>query len=291
VSAAVETSAERTPGVVRELRAFAAEDRARMAAAAAGALEAWRAAWSLGPPPGARAVRCEVLPPGWDLAWHPAGQAGSGVAWCLWRGDLERTRSAARGQSGVLATLAAAMFGEAPSGPAADEPGSGISTALAEKGWSDLLERLAATLGDPACVAPAPCRLAPELERWTGTLGIEVPWWNGSLLLRVEGEAVGRRLQEAQPPRSAPPPRALAPIWRALATRSTKVAAELEGFQLDLGALVALREGDVLCTTHHVDEVIRVGIVDEAGAIGPAFGEGFLGARAGHRAIELSNEG
>ncbi len=70
---------------------------------------------------------------------------------------------------------------------------------------------------------------------------------------------------------------------------SWPIRIEMSPIELNLGALIALRVGDVLRTPHHLHVPLIVkgfAKADEASADSLCFG--FLGKQEGHRAVELS---
>jgi len=297
---------EETARGIRPLRAWSAADRGRVAAAAHGALVAFEQAWGIAADPGpggrdagAARIRCEpssAAPRGGPApgasGWHALGDAAQGL-WCAAPAAPARSGAAA-----FTSALARALFGApralsagaGPGGGAADgRRAPGLAAEVAQAAWEDWCGRLAGALGEGAG-RPAQDRSAPVREPlgpWSGALALTLPWCGLELHVLVSGERVAGLLGPGRPPSEARPAAALTPVWRAMAEEPARIRAELRAFELDLGALAALRVGDVVRTAHALETPLEVKLHARGGAPALALCAGFLGRAGSARAIEL----
>jgi hypothetical protein len=261
------------------LRAWSAAVRTRVEDRVRAALGGWGEAWGVAGPP-ADAVRCEPL---FDAAtgraarkpaqWHPLGDAARGI-WCA--------DAVAAHVAEIARALFAVPLGYGRSGA------SGMAGEIARAAWDDWAGRLSTALGDDplaplAETAPGGDVLGP----WSGAVVVAAPWCAASIALLVAGDRVARVAGEDGPRSAQPHARGVTSVWRALAGRRARLHAELEPFELDLGAIAGLRVGDVVRTTHALEKPVAVQLDGLDGRHGSSLCEGFLGTSRGARAIEL----
>jgi hypothetical protein len=287
----------------RPLRCWRSEDRARVARGVADAFRRWQEAWGVEGDPD---VCCDAS---FDIArvrpdltdWQPLGEGVDNVWWAVTPSATLSTRGRSHaGAALALSTLSCAMFGDASAlGPSvrslsrATTYGAtpGIAIEIAEMAWRDWLKRLAGLATTGAAVARAGPGSAPgPMHAWTGGLLVSLSWWGDALKLLIEGERVAQILQPAAAPIREDQGGArvgLTPVWRALAGRTTRLRAQTQAFELDLGTLAALRVGDVLFTGHTLDTALSVNVEGADGKDAGALCAGFLGKLEGSRAVEL----
>lgn len=242
------------------LRAWSADQLARIAAAFDASLHDWAGAWGL-EPADARGTRAVAGPHAEMGRATFLGQRGEAAAWMLEGAAL-------------LHRIHLRLFGcERSIGTIAEE------VALAcEK---DLLARLCGVAGLEAGASPEPpserCR-----QPWSGWVRAHLPLQVGLLL---SPEAVTSLLQEPGCPRSPREERATAPLAslkEALSPNAIQLHAELAGCEISLGVLRDLQRGDVLRLRQPLDAPAVVRERD-----GRVLFSGFLVRRGVRRALEL----
>jgi hypothetical protein len=305
-------SAEESAATARPLRCWNTAARAHLVGTIAECWRDWREAWGLDADAEGGAergstdeIRCESFVdartngPGPDMAsWQPVGGAGAGLWWAL----ASVPADGAGGRSPRTATapslVCRALFGELSAGDAfvmprgASAEGSlTMAAEIATAAWEDWCSRLAVSSGAMQIV-PGSDAAGPASEvtgPWSGALVITVPFRGQAVMLLLSGARVAQLVSSAPGVAQAAgtgPAGGLIPIEHALAHRTARVYAQLQGFELELGSLATLRVGDVLRTTHSVDTGLTVSVaVDrEGGEVGCS---GFLGKTGPWRALEL----
>ena len=300
-------SSEQSATAARPLRCWSPAARTRLLRTVGAAWREWCEAWGVdadgqggGEGESGNGARCEPAPdagahdPIADFAtWQPADE---GLWWalipCPPAGAVRLPRTA-----GALSLVCRALFGEASaSDPTVvsrgvrAESSSTMAAELARAAWEDWWSRLARTSAG-AQLAPtsdASGQRSGVMGPWSGALVVTVPFCAHSLRLLLSGERVARMSGATSnlPERRTRPAGALTPVTRALAHRTARVHAELQRFELELGALATLRVGDVLRTTHAVDTAMTVSVAVDAHA-GEVVCSGFLGKSGRWRAVEL----
>lgn len=231
------------------------------------AWQGWAARWDVAVDP-ARVHAAQDTPAGVPLAWQPWQADGAAAAAWAWTGDT--------GES-PTATLAFALFGTA-GGPA--------SAAVAQQAWSALADDLVRVFGR-SDVSPEAGFGLPPASAWSGSVRVCLPWRGGAarpLWLSVAGDAVAPLLSAHRRPWTGRMPPISESVTAAIAERPFSLSVELDGTELDLGTLQSLRVGDVLRLSHRLDAPLTVRASDPTADPVCA---GYLGARDGHRAIEL----
>ena len=299
----------------RALRSWSAPVRERLARAVADALGQWRTAWGLGEPPPldgatrgrAPGVSSEAWPCASEAAriepcaWRPVDEAAEGAWWAPLAPPLSSPRSVLRGEGALVAALCRPLFGDTGPGSegwtATSQPGSELPLTLANEtahaAWEDCRRRLAAALGPSssggsqgrAAVGPADDVLRP----WSGTLLLTLPWWGHAIALLLSGDRVAASITGADVTQSkgARAPGPLTPVWDALARRGARIQVQTSPFELELGALSALRIGDVLRTSHPLDRLLSVRLSSAETSSGATIYAGYLGRAGDARAVEL----
>jgi hypothetical protein len=164
--------------------------------------------------------------------------------------------------------------------------------------WCDSLTGLCAELDLPHTGVPH--GLPGELSRaWQGALRVRLPWFGATLSLVLSGDVVAAWVRQWRsramavassspvPAQSSP----LTPVVQAVSGRTVPLTVELAQVEIEIGALMTLRVGDVLRTTHALETPLLVrGEASAQDGGSPVFSEGFLGRLGERRAVELSKE-
>lgn len=225
------------------------------------ALRDWRDDWGwLGAMPG---VEARPLSPrsNWDGAWQAFERDGRPVAWALVPAQ-------------PAALLLAGFF------PGLEGP-SPMAHAFACACEQDALTRLAAVLDAARAAVPT----APPAQEWRAgggamelRLGAPFDW----RLLLAATVVSGWRVTHPRlaAPQASP---ALTAVDAALANHRLDVQVALEGCELELAALQALRPGDVVRLRHRVDQPAAL-----REAAGSTLCRAYLGRCRGRVAVELA---
>ncbi len=167
--------------------------------------------------------------------------------------------------------------------------GRTLSDDLAAEVWAGQLLALASFVAGIDGASDDASR-ALAWRRWSGALLVTLPWCGATLRVLLPAAAVervvrasGRRAVGA--PVSAHGP--LVPVLQAVAAHATRLEVRLDAFEIDLGSLVSLREGDVLHVRHALDAPVRVCAVQSDADATPLCAA-WLGQRDGALAIELA---
>jgi hypothetical protein len=194
-----------------------------------------------------------------------------------------------------------AIFGETP----ASSTGSGLADDLAHTAWMDWCRRLAALAspdGEAAHTSgPAVANRygirADILKPWSGALMLSVTWCDQTMLLLMGPDYIAAVLGRAgvEPALSAGPSHKklapLVPILRAVGAKSLFLRVELAEMEIELGALAALRPGDILRTAHHLDTPLLITSADCPGQPSRLLiFTGFLGKNGEECAVELLSQ-
>ena len=266
---------------------------ARLAQAALGIERAWLrwcADWDV--PAGAVWVgnACEgAVTDHVEDAWRPV----SGSAGCLWL---------ACGEHDSTVSLRELLFpGVSTTAGNCQLPGT-MATGVAHAAWDELARALLEVVSAGAPNADAP---AQEPDRG-GPPAADARPWSGALRIRMQSErepanpidahlrgpwvesfmSACRPSQPFGTERSSPP---IVPWTAAFASHRLRLRIELDEVALALGTLQSLTCGDVLTLPHRLDEPLRVRLAraDRRGIPAAALCDAALGARRGHRAVEL----
>lgn len=195
----------------------------------------------------------------------------------------------------LVSVLIGALFGS-QSEPSVTGEAAGIAEVAAEvakSAWADLWRRIGAALqitvatDTPSThpdylstLLPAPQCFQP----WSGAVLVSLHWCGQELRILLGGSEmeVFLRHQKAMPAHLAAEKGPLAPLWEAVSPLACAVRAELEPVELTLGAVKALRIGDVIELPHRLDNPLLAKT-----ATGELLCEAFLGKAGTYRAIEL----
>ena len=289
------------------LRWWSGEQQSHLILAMEGVLWAWEQDWGLERTRGAEdAVSCVMAfeEAGAQLTnWKPALSDTAAESACeLWwdfspvrrEGDAPLNSGAGARktvEADVVLVLSEALFGS--HAERATDEGGGIAEVAAEiakSAWTDLWHRIRHMLqiaDTPPMQPDHPPALHPSprcFQRWSGAVFIALPWCGQELriLLGGRGAEAFLRHQKAIPPRFAAEKAAVAPVWEAVSPLACAMRAELEPVDLSLGAVKALRIGDVIELAHSLDRPLLA-----KAATGELLCEAFLGRAGTHRAIEL----
>lgn len=285
-------------GFGRELLSWNRTDRDRIEQGVVEPLRAWAAAWGIAapgngtcnPPDAGR----QHVPP--EDGWTCVGPASSGT-WCSAR---SRGEHAASGDASAAAheAVAGAMFLEPP--PGMEDPDAqgrsqppSIAEEIARSAWRDLLERLTRALktDDAAGAAGnAATTLGEALAPWSGALVARVACGALEVAALFSPGAIARLLGRPVPARgSQPAPTGgLVPVFEVLESRRVRTRVQLVPVELSLGALVELREGDILCTKHPLDAPLNVHVLEGPRGTGAPVAQGFVGRVDAKLALELT---
>jgi len=244
------------PGSGRELHWWEARGLQSLACALGGATGDWLAAWSASPGEARVRCRCAVAA---DLHAQTACVFGDADAWLAglgWEDDA----------------LAGLLF------PGAARTGS-MARAVVERFRADGRRRLAGVFGLGCLEGNA---VPPQAAAAPGS-GTVVAEWDEPLRWRlVVGTAAStpwRRRATASKTVQAEP---LAAITEALACRQLPLQVQLQGCELDLGALRELRPGDVVRLPHRLETPATV--LQQGRTLFSAH----LGRQGGAKAVELA---
>jgi Type III flagellar switch regulator (C-ring) FliN C-term len=282
----------------RALRSWTGAQRERVATAVQRVLAAWEQDWGLqqvlaAQQPVGCAMACEWGDPGAAAAvrWQAVSLTGSvGPATELW---WELAAAAPAVAPRPLDALLRAMFGS-PSDPLNAGGAAGavaeVAVDTAKAAWIDLWQRvgqafLVAGDGSTQGGKLPPSRPAPHcFDQWSGAVVLTLHWCGQDLRLLAGGNEVENLLRDqlAIAPPSAATPAPLVPLWAAVSGLAAVVRAELEPVELSLGAVRALRVGDVIGLSHPLDRPV---LARTAG--GDLLCEAYLGKSGDQRAIEL----
>lgn len=167
-----------------------------------------------------------------------------------------------------------------------------LAGASARKAWDDWMRRIDIFLDgfDLDARSGAGVRnQAPPAAAWSGALCVRAAWCGGEWTLALPWEAVvaaiGPDAKSASRVDTGAPstPQAKTRLDHALADRRVTLRVMLEGAQLNLGQIQALRVGDVVPLSHRLDAPTLV-----VGSDGRQVCDGWLGQSGGHLAVELS---
>lgn len=241
---------------IRQLRSWSDLQLSALALALQRTLQAWQRDWGL--PAGE--VAC--VPAGEEGTAHWQPLPGAAHAWC---------RDAALSDAQLREALQVALFAS----PAADRlDAQSLAAELAQAAWTDFWNRMGALAHGAEAADPYRC-----FQPWSGAVVASLPWCGRTLRLLLAGAEAEALLPPA--PRAAPQP--TEPLLRAIAPLRCTVRAELAPVELSLGAVHALRVGDVLELSHPLEAPLLAR--SESGAL---LAEAYLGKAGGHRAIELA---
>lgn len=243
------------------LLAWRGEQLAMLARRIDAVLGAWASDWGI--PPGlCTAVACSPVDAAREAPWQGLGGAEARGAWIHSTGDTH-------------AQLARAVFPGVPQVTALIEE-------IAQACWNDALSRLRSLLAlpdMPPCAGPSPSTLLA----WSGTVEMSLPFGVRMLLaaaavrmlVAAEGIApsTGRVLASG----------GLHRIPEAIGDRQLRIEVQLEGCDIEMGALQELQLGDVLRLRQQLDKPAPVSVADGATIFG-----GFLVRCRGRKAIELA---
>lgn len=134
---------------------------------------------------------------------------------------------------------------------------------------------------------PAPSPSADDLKPWSGAVRIQLALGaNASACwLHASAEALLAYLSKPNTTGNATSLTKLAPVLRAIAHEPLSFRVELTPAELRLGDLQSLRIGDVLTLPHRLETPLSVLPGNDTSTT--PMGLAYLGARNGHRAIEL----
>jgi hypothetical protein len=119
---------------------------------------------------------------------------------------------------------------------------------------------------------------------------LTLDWLGLDLHLLVSPQVVRALLTARGEPVTGPmatPAGGVASVWRATTGQRVAARAQLAPFELDVGALMGLRVGDVVRCSHGLDEPLHVLLEDARGAGSPLC-RGHLGRAGASRAIALT---
>ncbi|HSW16771.1 MAG TPA: FliM/FliN family flagellar motor C-terminal domain-containing protein [Ramlibacter sp.] len=272
------------PQSAQALRAWTAQQHDELANSLGQAFAAWSDAWGLGRP--ADAVRCGPPRPaslrvqGWLPLRRAEGAAA--VAWLQLASHLEDR-------------LADAWFPAPDSGPRGP-----LANAVLSQARSACIADLAAVLGlqSVANQDASEGGSAPTQPGVDATPHVELAWpWSGAVQAALPGPLGGRIVLAGDAMQTwlrqrgqlrAPRPRsaarsALTAVAGAAASRAVGLRAHLTGCEIPLGALLALRPGDVVRLPHAL--MSPATLVDDAGR---AQLTAWLGRSGARRAVQLA---
>ena len=245
------------PGA-RRLIAWRGQELSALALRLDEVLGAWSRDWGL-PAESAGTTACaEAQAQGErsELGWLQIGQ-GNGAAWIAWHREQ-------------AAQLARSWF----QADAADTP---VVQAIVQACRCDLVQRLCAALELEA----VPGTGAPVSQAWQRFSGAVVAELGAGVLL-MEAKVVEGLLRRGtrDVPAAGQP---LVPVANAIAQNTLQLQVQLEGCELAMGDVAALRLGDVVRLGHRTD---MPAVVVQAG--GPVLFKGWLARSRGRRAVELA---
>lgn len=282
------------------LRWWSARQQSCLGSAIEKALRVWEQDWGLAPAADGT-VRFELACEGAAAArlnWQPAAMGGACGLW--WSAGVAPERS----RSDPTAALLEAMFG-ASSPLNVSFAGAGkseLALGAAKAAWSSLWQRVGQALQfdsmgrEPVAdsdEATSLKRASQCFKPWSGAMVLHLPWKgqgegpgrSQELRLLIGGAEVEAFLSQQRllsPASSARSHAPLTSVWNAVSHLRCTVRAELAPIELPLGAIKALREGDVIGLPHPLN--LPLSAITEHGE---QLCEVFLGQSGGHRAIEL----
>lgn len=150
----------------------------------------------------------------------------------------------------------------------------------------DLASALAASFA-AGTSEPAHSPSATDLKPWSGAVRIQLALGENASAcwLHASAEALSTYLSKPNTTRNSTSLTKLAPVLRAIAHDSLSFRVELTPAELRLGDLQSLRIGDVLTLPHRLETPLSVLPGNDTSTT--PIGLAYLGARNGHRAIEL----
>lgn len=269
------------PVTARALRWWSAAALTTLSQRLDGCLRAWTARWDLTLEDLSLSnvqQRPDAAPTGPD-GWHGwLGQAGSSLPW-IWTGAT--AAAASHGPLGHVETLAQslgrAMFGRAAEGSIAQE--------TAQLATDELGDELSRRFGH-ALHGPAGRSMPPRVAAWSGSVIARLDLRGGEALtlwLLLDGDSAATLLRDLPRPAAAPLPPLQSTVPAAIVARTATLRVELAPVVIDLGTLQSLRVGDVLTLPHRLERPLELRAPDDARIACL----GYLGARDGHRAVEL----
>lgn len=196
----------------------------------------------------------------------------------------------------AVTAVAEALFGEAvPRSGAPETAGGRLRSSLAEEisrsAWADLLGRFIRALGSgvPADAPGSARTVGAALRPWSGAVVVRLPMSGAHVVLLLLQDVAARLLGRAAPPpeRVSPPGGGLLPLTSVLRARRIHARVQLHPIELPLGALVELREGDILCTNHALDAALAVHVLDGASSVGEPIARAYVGRVGASRAFQL----
>ncbi|OWQ46378.1 hypothetical protein CDL60_12900 [Roseateles noduli] len=275
------------PAAARALRWWSAGALTTLSQRLDGCLRAWTARWDLTLEDLALSnaqQRPDGAPTGPD-AWHGwLGQAGSGLPW-IWTGATSAGSHgvhAVHGPLGQGETLAQsvgrAMFGRAADGSIAYE--------AAQLATDELGDELSRRFGH-ALHGSAGRSMPPRVAAWSGSVIARLDLRGAETLtlwLLLDGDSAATLLRDLpRPGAAAALPPLQSTVTAAIAAHTAALRVELAPVVIDLGTLQSLRVGDVLPLPHRLERPLELRAPDDARIACL----GYLGARDGHRAVEL----
>lgn len=279
-------SIEESARTTRSLRAWPAAMQCALAERVAEAARLWARGWEL-------PASFDAAPADDDLARVEGRTAAAGSRWNAVsdaRPDVAIWWTTSANGAGVppRRLLLAAMFDETGIS-ASDER---MADALTDQAWRDWCDRLVDLFGDDTPSPGGMGGMSPQaLPVLDGSVQVRLSWFGGEQRLVVGGELVARWMAANAPAGRAASPghrvAALVPVLRALGDRPIALRVELGQVDVDLGALMALRPGDIFCTGHSLDAPLDAHAASGLPSARPPICNGYLGARDGWRAIEL----
>lgn len=306
-------SKERVSSGARPLRWWSSDQQLRIVMAMAQVLRAWEQDWGL--PPARNlddAVFCRMAfedtgasgaadplsahwrpvaldnasEPACQLWWDASPLAGPGFT----RGRAHRAMG-----TDLVSALLAALFGSASEPPRSGEAGAlpEVAVETAEAAWADLWRSIGHALriplanGVPSLQQDSPATGLPDRQcfrAWSGAVIITLHWCGQALRILLGGAEAQAFLQhhQALPVPAVGRPQPLVPLWDAVSVLPCTVRAELTPVALSLGAVKALRVGDVVELSHPLD--LALFAKTDGGQL---LCEAFLGKTGDHRALEL----
>lgn len=219
----------------------------------------------------------------WPRAWQGwLGHASTGMPW-IWAASPDVATNAIditanRGTSGApTLTLGRVLFVDAPEGS--------VARAIAELAAQELGDELSRRFGHAVSVATQHA-VAPKVGVWQGAVAVRLTLRaaeSATVWLMVDGDSVTALLRDLPRKTAAPLPPVRIPIAAAIAARTTALGVELAPVVVDLGTLQSLRVGDVLTLPQRLEQPLQLRAPGDPRLVCL----GYLGARDGHRAIEL----
>jgi hypothetical protein len=304
------TSDFRPSGVARPLRWWSGEQLMRLALASQRAVNDWQQAWGVDPTMVQDPASCRMafedtaaaglVPANWKPLLGTASEADRAIWWDASANSRPTDASASSAAEGsksteadLLASLLVTLFGLDAAPHTTREAGAVTSVAadVAKSAWADLWRRIRDAFQMTTAAEPAERRQQSAFfprrkcfQPWSGAVVITFHWCGWEVRVLLGGSEVEVFLRHegcVADPRSST--EGVRPLWDAVSPLAFEMRAELEPVELSLGAVRALRIGDVVELTHLLDSPILAKI-----ASGHLLCEAYLGKAGSHRAIELS---